>query len=320
MVPRPLPTGSRPFMVTSYTRVEASRRSRRCGNRVATLGHPAPDAHLDVLVGAMVFAVLIGNADAHGNNLSLLLDPPGAVRLAPLYDTVSTVLFPKLTVRCAMWVGGVRRSFKGITWTELLREIAGRHAWKVPEDDARALIDRSIHAIAAHADETPTGHDIAIRAQQLLDATPWPGAATAAASSTAISRDIAREAADDRPVDPGCARGRRVRDRVNGCASWPVANRVLAPADGSCRVELGGARHDRSPAAVRRDLRGSWRPRGDASGMGVMDWLIDKSALVRVGTSADSVASAGRVNRVLVRISTVTPLEVGYSSASHPSR
>jgi predicted nucleic acid-binding protein len=48
--------------------------------------------------------------------------------------------------------------------------------------------------------------------------------------------------------------------------------------------------------------------------MGVTDWLIDKSALVRVGTSPDSATWAGRVERGLVRISTVTRLEVGYSA------
>jgi predicted nucleic acid-binding protein len=48
--------------------------------------------------------------------------------------------------------------------------------------------------------------------------------------------------------------------------------------------------------------------------MGVTDWLIDKSALVRVGTSPDSATWAGRVDRGLVRISTVTRLEVGYSA------
>jgi predicted nucleic acid-binding protein len=46
----------------------------------------------------------------------------------------------------------------------------------------------------------------------------------------------------------------------------------------------------------------------------VTDWLIDKSALVRVGTTPDSATWAGRVDRGLVRISTVTRLEVGYSA------
>jgi predicted nucleic acid-binding protein len=48
--------------------------------------------------------------------------------------------------------------------------------------------------------------------------------------------------------------------------------------------------------------------------VGVTDWLIDKSALVRVGTTPDSATWAGRVDRGLVRISTVTRLEVGYSA------
>lgn len=43
------------------------------------------------LVEVATFTVLIGNADAHGKNLSLLLPPGGRVRLAPLYDVMSTV-------------------------------------------------------------------------------------------------------------------------------------------------------------------------------------------------------------------------------------
>lgn len=44
------------------------------------------------------------------------------------------------------------------------------------------------------------------------------------------------------------------------------------------------------------------------------DWLIDKSALVRIGASPDSDDWANRIQRGLVRISTVTRLEVGYSA------
>ena len=43
-------------------------------------------------------------------------------------------------------------------------------------------------------------------------------------------------------------------------------------------------------------------------------WLIDKSALVRLAASADAEDWAGRIERGLVRISTVTRLEVGYSA------
>lgn len=48
--------------------------------------------------------------------------------------------------------------------------------------------------------------------------------------------------------------------------------------------------------------------------MAVTDWLIDKSALVRLGASADAEDWAGRIERGLVRITTMTRLEVGYSA------
>lgn len=43
-------------------------------------------------------------------------------------------------------------------------------------------------------------------------------------------------------------------------------------------------------------------------------WLIDKSALARLGSAADTAEWASRIDRGLVRISTVTRLEVGYSA------
>jgi len=43
-------------------------------------------------------------------------------------------------------------------------------------------------------------------------------------------------------------------------------------------------------------------------------WLIDKSALVRLGRSTHTDAWADRIERGLVRVATVTLLEVGYSA------
>jgi predicted nucleic acid-binding protein len=45
-------------------------------------------------------------------------------------------------------------------------------------------------------------------------------------------------------------------------------------------------------------------------------WLIDKSALVRLAVSPDAADWAARIERGLVRITTVTRLEVGYSARS----
>ena len=47
-------------------------------------------------------------------------------------------------------------------------------------------------------------------------------------------------------------------------------------------------------------------------------WLVDTSALARLSASPDSALWAERIDRGLVRITTVTRLEVGYSARSGP--
>ncbi len=44
------------------------------------------------------------------------------------------------------------------------------------------------------------------------------------------------------------------------------------------------------------------------------EWLIDSSALVRLGDAAEGQAWAGRIERGVVRVSTVTRLEIGFSA------
>ena len=46
------------------------------------------------------------------------------------------------------------------------------------------------------------------------------------------------------------------------------------------------------------------------------EWLVDRSALVRLGNSPDADDWAERIERGLLRIATVTRLEVGYSARS----
>ena len=50
------------------------------------------------LLDWVVFNALIGNADAHAKNLSLLCDRDGRRRLAPLYDLVPTIYLPESLV------------------------------------------------------------------------------------------------------------------------------------------------------------------------------------------------------------------------------
>jgi len=65
--------------------------------RAAT--RPARD--LLKLADAAIFNLIIGNADAHAKNFSLL-HVGGTIRLAPLYDLLSTTAYPDLSPRLAM--------------------------------------------------------------------------------------------------------------------------------------------------------------------------------------------------------------------------
>lgn len=57
------------------------------------------------LFGIVVFNYLIGNADAHGKNFSLLYKGKKP-ELAPAYDLLSTALYPDLSEKMAMKIGG----------------------------------------------------------------------------------------------------------------------------------------------------------------------------------------------------------------------
>jgi serine/threonine-protein kinase HipA len=73
---------------------------------------------------ALLFNFLLGNSDAHGKNFALLYDPATGVRLAPLYDVVSTAVYPGVTDRMAMKIGGVDdpAAVDLAAWKDLARE------------------------------------------------------------------------------------------------------------------------------------------------------------------------------------------------------
>ncbi|PZU06723.1 type II toxin-antitoxin system HipA family toxin [Sphingomonas sp.] len=75
------------------------------------------------LADAAIFNLLIGNADAHAKNFSLL-HVDGMVRLAPLYDLLSTVAYPDLSPKLAM----------KIAKKSTLEEIEPRHWDRFAED------------------------------------------------------------------------------------------------------------------------------------------------------------------------------------------
>jgi serine/threonine-protein kinase HipA len=68
----------------------------------------APVIDLARLLDAIIFNYLVGNNDAHGKNFSIVYYGSGEdrqIRLAPLYDIVSTVQYPELSPDMAMRIG-----------------------------------------------------------------------------------------------------------------------------------------------------------------------------------------------------------------------
>ena len=70
------------------------------------------------LLDAVVFNVAVGNVDSHAKNYSILLQP-ARVELAPLYDLMTGIAWPNITLNHAQDIGGQRRG----------RHIYGRH-WR----------------------------------------------------------------------------------------------------------------------------------------------------------------------------------------------
>lgn len=83
-----------------------------------------PAAVVLELLDAAITQVLIGNADAHGKNYSILHDPAAAATLAPLYDLMCTVAYPHLAATLAMKIGrrGALKEFRPGTWNRFARD------------------------------------------------------------------------------------------------------------------------------------------------------------------------------------------------------
>lgn len=134
----------------------------------------APDSEVEMLalLEMMVFTVAIGNADAHGKNVALLHPSPGAIRLAPLYDTVPTVLWPTLRTEAGMFINRVT-DLRRVGVTDLVDEAA---SWGLSVRLAQArvvsVLERLRDELAGDAIDvdTPALDAVNARVEALLSA------------------------------------------------------------------------------------------------------------------------------------------------------
>lgn len=85
----------------------------------------------------VVFNLVIGNADAHLKNFSLLETPDG-LRLSPAYDLINTLVYPDYERTAALEIGGAKRAFD--TLDRALVEALGR-AIGLPEPEIKRSLD-----------------------------------------------------------------------------------------------------------------------------------------------------------------------------------
>ncbi|MDE3155357.1 MAG: type II toxin-antitoxin system HipA family toxin [Acidobacteriota bacterium] len=83
-----------------------------------------PAVALLAFLDAAIFNLIVGNADAHGKNFSLLYEATGA-SLAPFYDLLSTVAYPDLSPNLAMKIAkrATLEEMGPTTWSAFAEDI-----------------------------------------------------------------------------------------------------------------------------------------------------------------------------------------------------
>lgn len=117
-----------------------------------------PSTELTRLLEHVAFTVAIGNADDHGKNISFLHTAPGVIQLAPLYDTVPTMMWPNLRTRAALSIGGAI-DLPAITFADIVAEA---RSWGMKADVSRGLardVLERIHVASSRIDSVGM-HDV----------------------------------------------------------------------------------------------------------------------------------------------------------------
>lgn len=107
-------------------------------------------------VDGLIYNVLIGNADAHAKNFSILYEGSRR-RLAPFYDLICTVMWPELSTRLAINIGR-SKNINQVT-PEHFRKMANETGlgWPMVRERMATLCEKIIEAInAQELEKLPT--------------------------------------------------------------------------------------------------------------------------------------------------------------------
>jgi serine/threonine-protein kinase HipA len=126
-----------------------------------------PVLDIPAFLDALCFNLLIGNADAHGKNYSLIY-ADGRRSMAPLYDLVSTIMWPDLSTRLAMNIGhGKAVNDLNPANFKLLAEEADL-GWPMVRERIADLAGKMLHSASEKGRSLPLADTVSNRCERML--------------------------------------------------------------------------------------------------------------------------------------------------------
>ena len=160
---------------------ESTSEATRLGSRLRRIARAAapraldPDGFRLALLQAVTFNVVIGNADAHSKNYSVMIGRDGSVSLAPIYD-VAPVMYLNPAFKGTGQVVNGKTSIDRINVDDLTAEAA---SWGMGERRARTAVRSSMERIYSSVERValpPGAESVKPNLDQLWTQRSWPTA------------------------------------------------------------------------------------------------------------------------------------------------
>ena len=160
---------------------ESTSEATRLGSRLRRVARAAapraldPDGFRSALLRAVTFNVVIGNADAHSKNYSVMIGRDGSVSLAPIYDTAPVMYLDPAFKGTGHVING-KTSINNVTVDDLTAEAA---IWGMGERRARAAVRSCMeetYSSIEHVELPPGTESVKAKLDQLWTRNAWPTA------------------------------------------------------------------------------------------------------------------------------------------------
>ncbi|OBH05537.1 iron permease [Mycobacterium sp. E2699] len=173
---------------------ESTSEAARLGSRLRRVARAAAPRALDpdqfrlALLQAVTFNVVIGNADAHSKNYSVMISRDGSVSLAPIYDAAPVMYLDPAFRSTGHVINGETR-IDNINVDDLAAEAA---SWGMGVRRARAVVQSCMEAVYSSVERAPLpsgAESVKSNLDQVWTRCSWPTASLTCGGSDSTSDD-----------------------------------------------------------------------------------------------------------------------------------